>query len=293
MFAENRPDRLLGLELPETRQAVVEPGGVGLSTWLTRAEFRNVKVTRGNETLLGPNAPLGGPASSGWKVQRGDWEQREGMLRQTNPGEDMRATAGDPRWTEYTYSLQVRKLSGDEGFLVMFRVRDERNFYWWNLGGWLNTKHAIEKSSGGAQTIVGNEVPARIETGKWYDVRIEVQGPRIRRYLDGKLIHDVEDRGTPELAAVAGRRGDEIIVKVVNASNTAKALQLDLKGAGPLAPKAEAWGLSGGPEEENSLDRPERIRPRPVVLPRGEASFPHTFPPHSVTVMRLREQKRK
>lgn len=77
----------------------------------------------------------------------------------------------------------------------MFRARTDGDWYWWNIGGWNNTRHAIEKAAGGAKTILGAEVPGHVETGRWYDVRIELPGPRIRRHLDGKLIHDVEDRG--------------------------------------------------------------------------------------------------
>jgi len=44
----------------------------------------------------------------------------------------------------------------------MFRVRDDRNWLWWNLGGWNNTQHAIEKSEDGRKRILGEPVPARI-----------------------------------------------------------------------------------------------------------------------------------
>jgi hypothetical protein len=38
---------------------------------------------------------------------------------------------------------QARKLSGSEGFLIVFGRKD-RDRYWWNLGGWGNSQHAIE-----------------------------------------------------------------------------------------------------------------------------------------------------
>ena len=66
--------------------------------------------------------------------------------------------------------------------------------------------------------ILGNEVRGRIETDRWYDIRIEVAG-KVRCYLDGKLIHDINYPITQTLYAVAGlnKTGDEVILKVVNA----------------------------------------------------------------------------
>ena len=52
---------------------------------------------------------------------------------------------GSEAWTNYTLTLQARKLGGSEGFLVMFNVADSNNWFWWNIGGWTNTSHAVEQ----------------------------------------------------------------------------------------------------------------------------------------------------
>jgi hypothetical protein len=31
-------------------------------------------------------------------------------------------------------------------------------------------------------------VVGKIETNRWYDIKIEVQGPTVKAYLDGKLV---------------------------------------------------------------------------------------------------------
>ena len=175
----------------------------------------------------------------------------------------------------------------------MFRVRDDGNWYWWNLGGWKNTKHAIEKSVGGAKSIGGNEVPARIETGRWYDIRIELEGPRIRCYLDGKLVHDVQDRGLPALAAVASRtdRDGGIILKVVNVSDAAQDARIELEGVRKLRPTAQAWTLSGRPEDENTLEQPARVAPRQTKVRGLSKEFAYRFPAHSLTVLRLKPRR--
>ncbi len=75
---------------------------------------------------------------------------------------------------------------------------------WWNIGGWGNTKHALDHRCNGGNVLLGNDVPGRIENDRWYDIRVEVGGQKVRCYLDGKLIHDVKYPVTQPLYAVAG-----------------------------------------------------------------------------------------
>ena len=119
-------------------------------------------------------------------------------------------------------------------------------------------------------------------------------GLRIRCFLDGQLIHDVERQSQlPSLYAVAGRKNDtgEIILKVVNAANAPADTAIDLKDAGNLAPTATATVLaSASPDDENSLDEPTKVTPKEITIQNVAPSFRHTFPANSVTVMRLRNR---
>jgi alpha-L-arabinofuranosidase len=201
--------------------------------------------------------------------------------------------AGDPAWTDYTITLQARKLGGAEGFLIMFRVRDDDNWYWWNIGGWGNTRHAVERSIGGSKMLACPQVAGSVETGRWYDIRIEVQGARIRCYLDGQLIHDFEDAPMPALYATASRRERtrEVILKVVNVSDRAQETEVRLQGARRLASRAKVITLtSDSPDAENSLENPTRVAPVERQLEGVAPSFRYTFPPHSLTVMVLKER---
>ena len=53
MFSENRGDVVLPVTVtaPEAAPAV-KSGAIGVGTWRTQAEFKDIKVTRGNETLF-------------------------------------------------------------------------------------------------------------------------------------------------------------------------------------------------------------------------------------------------
>jgi alpha-L-arabinofuranosidase len=266
-------------------------GAVGLGTWETQAEFRNLKVVSAQgETLFAADFVQG---AAGWRTIRGAWQATEGGYRQTELAQDCRAVAGDSNWTDYTITLQARKLGGAEGFLILFRVRDDQNWYWWNIGGWGNTRHAVERSIGGSKMLACPQVAGSIETGRWYDIRIEVQGARIRCYLDGQLIHDFEDAPMPALYAVASRRepSREVILKVVNVSDRPQETEVRLQGGRRLASRAKVITLtSDSPDDENSLEHPTRVAPVGRTLEGVAPSFRYTFPPHSLTVMVLKEQ---
>src|SRR5262249_10275827 len=133
-------------------------------------------------------------SGSEWKARRGEWTMIDGVYRQTSLDEDCRAILDDPAVGavgDCTIDVRARKLGGDEGFLVMFHVRDDENFYWWNVGGWGNREHGIEKCVDGSKIQLGPHVAGSIEAGRWYDLQIAIDGPHIRCYLDGQLVHDV------------------------------------------------------------------------------------------------------
>ena len=136
-----------------------------------------------------------GSPFEGWTPTVGKWELRGDVLAQTTAQADCRVFAPAAEWTDYVYRVKARKTSGREGFLVLFRVQDHGHFYWWNVAGWGNGQHAVETRP--RSPLLG-PTKGSVETGKWYDIRIVVQGPSIQCTLDGKLIHDVKDKRFPK-----------------------------------------------------------------------------------------------
>ena len=165
-FAQNRPDVVLPVKVEAPNVAENHAGMVGVGTWKTRAEYKNIRAAdRDGRILYASDFPKG---LEGWKTAGGDWTVEDGALRQNAVGENIHAVVGDPAWTNYTLTLQARKLGGDEGFLVLFQTPDISHPVWWNLGGWGNTEHSLQ---GGG--LVEDHVPGSIETNRWYDIRIE------------------------------------------------------------------------------------------------------------------------
>jgi len=287
LFGRNRVDVVLPTDLVCGDSSVVEPGRIGLATWDTQAEFREVRVTHGDRVLYAADFAQG---TGGFTPQAGEWSIRDGAYRQTGTIQFASASAGDTSWVDYTYSVKARKLSGAEGFLIKFRERDDANWYWWNIGGWGNRRHAIERSAGGNKTTLGDPVDGHVKTGHWYDIRIELAGPRIRCYLDGRLIHDVVDKGPRIMAASAGwdESGGELVVKVVNLSDAPQVTRTTLAGARRLDRRGRALVLtSNSPDDENSLARPDRVAPVELDVSIPGPDFTRTFPPHSLTILRI------
>ncbi len=113
---------------------------------------------------------------------------------------------GDPAWTSYNVEVQVKPLSltGDSG--VAFRYHTNRHFYYFALR---NGKEAVlrlrlpidDKLRVGNWRELG-AVPFKYETTRYYNLKVENEGPKIRAYIDGKLVLEATDN-----EITAGRAG--------------------------------------------------------------------------------------
>ncbi|HEV2436757.1 MAG TPA: alpha-L-arabinofuranosidase C-terminal domain-containing protein, partial [Verrucomicrobiae bacterium] len=262
MFSDNRGDVTLPITVVSGKVPKPPPsGGIGVGTWNTEAEFKDIKVTAPGGTVLF-TSDFDHGVTNGWKfLGNGDWNMQDGALRQTVARDNSRALAGDRSWTDYTLELKARKLGGSEGFLVLFHVKNDQQRSWWNVGGWGDTQDAVEMD----ETM--DAKPSHIETGRWYDLKVQVRGDRIRCWLDGRLVHDLTQPGriTHPLYASATRddKNGDVILKVVNAAGVPVRTTIDLPGATSLTGSGEAMVLTASsPWEENSLEDPTNVSPR-------------------------------
>ena len=281
LFARNRPDVVVPVTVDAGNAA--RSGRFGVGTWLSQAEFKDVKVTAPDGKVLFQSDFSRG--ADGWETHGGSWAAREGALRQDAGGENVRAFIQEGAWGDCTLSLKARKLGGDEGFLVIFQSANTDRPDWWNLGGWGNTAHGLELD-GTTQA----RVPGKIETGRWYDIRIETCGPQVRCLLDGKEVHRAQRTATPSLFVSAGldRKARELVLHVANPFAQEKAVELEIAGCQPGAAPAKAIVLtSTSPDDENTLDNPAKVAPKETTVALAGPRPTHTFPPHSLTVLRI------
>jgi len=192
----------LGLAISSRAAEESFAGMVGVGTWSTQAEFKDLRVTKEGRTLFASNFANG---LQGWKTHHGQWQVVDGALRQTGNEEDARALVGDPAWSDYTLTLKARKLGGREGFLILFGMPspDAEFKSWWNVGGWSNTAHGLQ-----APGIWEQRIPGTIESHRWYDIKLEVVGATVRAYLDNRLVQTA----TKPTAATAQRRMGHALV---------------------------------------------------------------------------------
>lgn len=287
LFAKHRGDEVLPVNVQAPSMKVpLAGGGIGVGTWLTQAEFKDLKVVQDGKVLYQSdfsNEP------KDWRfLGGGEWKVVDGALRQSGGKENVRAVFGDAKWPAgCTYSLKARKLGGEEGFLVLFNVQDDHAKQWWNLGGWGNARHGLEMANVDDAGVGGN-----IETNRWYDIRIETAGGRIKCFLDGKLVHDVEPSSMRTLFASATRDlgSKELILKLVNGSSEPQPVDLRIEGASVAeGPAAMATTLtSAGAMDENSLDEPLKVSPKPVAITVSKGVIHQELPANSFTVIRLK-----
>jgi alpha-L-arabinofuranosidase len=284
MFAGNRGDVNLPVSIvqPDAGQESY-PGMIGVGTWNTQAEFKDIKVTKNGATLFASDFSKN---IAGWDTTRGKWEAADGVLRQSGDEADVRAVTGDRTWSDYTLSLKARKTGGKEGVLIIFQSSGDWAKSWWNIGGMDNTRHQLE-----IEDVPQAPVPGSLETGRWYDIRVELSGVSIKCYLDGKLVHDVKRQSPNALFAVAGHdnKTGEVVVKVANAADRPLETEINLRGAKTVAPEAKSTVLtSGSVRDENSFDDTKKVSPRDEAVTNAAEKFTHTFPANSVTVLRLK-----
>ncbi len=96
---------------------------------------------------------------------------------------------------------------------------------------------------------------------------------------------------TGRLYACATRdeKTGEVILKVVNAAEAATILEVNLAGASKISGHARVTVLAGDKLTEiNTFEEPQKLCPKTTILKISSARFPHTFPPRSMSVLRIK-----
>jgi alpha-L-arabinofuranosidase len=283
LFGANRPDHTVRTEIsyPDAKPVAVT-GQIGMGTWADRAEFKDVRVEQGDKVLYASDFNTN---ATGWNSAGGRWSVENGVYRQGRQGQGF-SYFGDESWTDYTLNLKARNVGGSEGFLIVFG-RKGGDRVWWNLGGWGNSQHALEHN----QTMVGKGVPGKIESDRWYDIKVELSGARIRCYLDGELVHDAVLPREQTLFSVAGRdtKSGDLILKAINLKNEPVSAEWNLAGFKTLGNAGELTVLtSASLSDNNNLDQPTKVQPTTKSITIAGEKFAAELAPRSLSVMRIK-----
>ena len=282
VFGNNRPDRLYPVTVKEV-EAEIPPiqGRIGFGTYRTQAEYKDIKVVKDGVTLFEPDLKN----LDGWNRYAGRWSVEDGVLKQTSNDMNTLIACGSPDWTDYTLSLKARKTGGSEGFLISFGMKNREQCRW-NLGGWNNTSHAVESDDFRDEHVNGS-----IETGNWYDIKIEVKGSEVNLYLDGQLLKTQKRLKVSRTAIDAGidETAGEVILKYVNGTDKPITYTVNSGKSGAVGAVKTITLTGDSTTAENSYENPEAIAPKTGSLHVDTASFQYTFPAYSVNVLRWKK----
>jgi alpha-L-arabinofuranosidase len=283
MLAQNRPDVVVPVQLDAP---VVTPpvftGRIGFGTTQSAAEFKDITVTKDGQTLFQSDFSKG---FADWQTRGGTWAVKDGVLQQTTETGEPCVFIGDPRWNNYTLSLKARKVSGRDGFIIHFAVKDGTELTW---------RIAVEGNSQDRLEIPGATdpyVPGHVEEGRWHDIRVELKASTVKCYQDGQFIQEADCKPYPGIFASAGRatKTGEIIVAVTNPTAMPQTVRLNLAGVKSTKLTARATVLTGAdPEHDNTFEAPDRVKPREESVTLSGPPFERSLPAWSFTVLRIK-----
>ena len=186
-------------------------GQVGLYAWgNTKARFHRVEVC---EPALKSKAiqfdDFAGPGLGPWTVvdtgnaaAPSNWSVTGRSLTQnsnihstpfTPTNADKEGTyvrTGSTDWADVIAEVDVTATDND-AFGVMFRVRDDQNYYRFLMDRERNLRQLVVKS-GGSFTVLWQSRQQH-DLNRRYRLTIVAEGPRLSGYLDGILMFDVQD----------------------------------------------------------------------------------------------------
>lgn len=287
---------LTGAEIPPQDLT----GKVGLGTWYTSAEFDNVKVVD-NETgkvLAEDKFSIPNFWWNWLEISDGDWKISNGKLTQKATEiayHDYGASAvyGDEEWSNYTYTFEATKLNGAEGFYVPFLIEDENNMFFWNIGGWDNTKSGLQRVKDGVKTglINGTLSDFTVEEGVTYEIKIVVDGYTIEGYIDGiqqfSYVAESECNAESYQVVSTDETGDTII-KLVNVTGSDRTFAVDLKGMETINSTATVYQVAGDSlDNDNILGAEEDCEMTEFTVDGISNQFNYTVPQYSATVIRI------
>ena len=185
MFMAHQPDYVV--ESEAENDAPNEPvelpeisGRCGVSLQKTAAEFYGVYVNGELQTDL-------------YAATNVNWSVKDGRYAFEETSEMPVSLFFEPLSDVASIKLKAKKLSGREGFRIIFGAKNNKSYYFWEIGGWMNDVSMVNKMKGdkGAGVTVGRHI--HIETGREYEIEVEAKGNHFICRLDGEVYHDFEE----------------------------------------------------------------------------------------------------
>lgn len=293
MLADNRADANLGTAVNVHKSAAGKPlftGGIGLGTWDTQSEYKDVEVIE-NGNVVYKSDFVQKPDE--WAKVRGRWTVDDGALAQTAQGAQRFAMLLNKSFNTYTLKLKARKTGGTNAFIIPFAVKDSNSYMRAHIGSYVNVSCVFENVENGFQVASisdSKRLPKPIETGRWYDIRLEVGMDKVECYLDDVLLMTYQE--PQKFFALAGRdeKNGDIILKVINMSGEPVKSDVNIGGTPAVSGQALLTYISADkPTVENSFAEPQKYKPQQQNIKVPANTFDMEWKPYSINVLRIKD----
>lgn len=172
------------------------------------------------------------------------------------------------------------------GFSVHFGAVGSPDSWEWAFGTWLNRSLTPHYTADGARDELMPSIPFSVEIGREYDIEIRVTdaGAHIDYRLDGVLMQEYADPGTPEQRFVAACVVDSTTgrhaLRIVNATGEPQVVELARATDGSLPP-ARVTTLAADPDAGVAFETAPAIPTRSALA----AGAPVAVAAHSLTIV--------
>ena len=268
------------------------PGRVGVGTWNTAAEFRDMRVERDGKrastSRISPAAPRGwSPVTGRGQGSRGTWSTVGGRVSAERQRVGFSYLGGCDRPTTHHHAARRARSPAPKDFWCLAAR--------WTAGASSGTSPAGTTRSRRFRPATRSSDrrggPHRIETGRWYDLRARGARPdRARLSRRGAAQRsDVSRASTPcspsPAATTAPARSSS---RRSTPAPDAAAMTVDLQNVRHFSSSGRLLVMSSpSPEDENSFEAPKKIVPveRPLTI--SGPRFTHELPPYSLSILRI------
>ncbi|QXE92265.1 family 16 glycoside hydrolase [Geomonas subterranea] len=142
-----------------------------------------------------------GGVPAGVEVFSGTWEvikdagapSSPNVLCQTGSAQYPALSLSDKVFADFVATARFKPVSGsvDRAAGIIFRIQDKDNYYILRANA-LEDNVNLYRYSGGSRSLI-KEGSARVPSGNWQELRIEVKGETMRGFLNGALVIETRD----------------------------------------------------------------------------------------------------
>jgi hypothetical protein len=129
-----------------------------------------------------------------WKVKaEPDAPSAPNVLCQSATAEFPALRFGEKVYTDLTATVRFKPVSGkdDQTAGIIFRVQDAQNYYILRANSLEDNVILFRFASGSRSSIKSGS--AKVPSGQWQELKVEVEGNRFRGFLNGQLVVEATD----------------------------------------------------------------------------------------------------